>query len=112
MFLKYKLLGFSILFCFKVIAATNQVNMVGGCGAPQFLTSYDQNVVTQISQVKHVKHINISYPPQLHALAAQIASGIGQSPSGAVIKLEQLDLKDTKTTKYRHDAVVVVACFR
>ena len=88
----------------------NAEGMLGGCGAPQFFTTYDQLSVTKISQLQNIGHIDISYPPQLKLLAFKIKDHLNKTFSTR-ISLHQVDLKDTASTKYRHDVVVVVVCF-
>lgn len=86
----------------------NAEGLVGGCGAPQFFTAYDQSLVTKISQLQNVGSIEISYPHQLKPLALKLKDNLSKTVK---ISLQQVDMKDTANTQYRHDAVVVVVCF-
>ncbi len=89
---------------------TTEPKKIGGFSSPIFFTSYNQKQVNQIVTNKTAKTIIISYPKALYQLAQKIRINI-QQQSSVTIELKQFDLKDTATTKYRHDAVIVVLYF-
>jgi len=88
-----------------------QPKLLGGFSAPEFFTSYDEQRVNIIAANKTAKVIQISYPLALKQLAQKIAMGI-MAQSTVKVELKEVDLKDTSTLKYRHDAVIVVLYFR
>ena len=103
----------AILFCLFFIFffnanASNQ--LIGGFGAPIFFTKFDQTQINSINQVKNVKMVKITYPHSLYKLAKQVANNITLVKSTG-ITLDEVNLQDTTTTKYRHDAVIVVLYF-
>lgn len=110
------------LMFFILVASTNattqnssSVNasapIIGGFGAPQFFTKYDKSAINKIASNPNAKTIKISYPPQLKSLAKRIDRTI-KAKSSAKITMEEVNLQDTATVKYRHDAVVVVLYFK
>lgn len=110
MHLKYRL--FCLLLGFNIVTAfATETSVVGGCGTPQFLTHYDKNIVKQINDINNVGRIDITYPPQLKELAFRLKEGINNK-SIKQVNLKEEDIKDTPDTRYRHDAVVVVVCFK
>ena len=94
--------------------AQNQMvegRMVGGFGAPQFFKSYDKKAIDSIAAISNVKCIKITYPHQLKQLAAQIRRELIKQ-SATRVEIKEVNLVDTPTTKYRHDAVTVIVYFR
>jgi hypothetical protein len=112
-----------VIFCLYIsIASAASVNtspfllakqpLIGGCGAPVFFTESSQVGGQTLNNTKNIKRINIAYPPKLKPLASNIYTQLRrQVGSSAVIKMEQIDIQDTDTVKYRHDAVIVQQCF-
>jgi hypothetical protein len=95
------------MFLFPASAASQ---LIGGFGAPIYFIKFDQTQINQINQIKKVKMVKLTYPHNLHHLAQQIAAKI-TIVKKAQIKLDEVNLPDTATTKYRHDAVVVILYF-
>jgi hypothetical protein len=86
--------------------------LIGGFSAPEFFTKYDKQRVLAIAHNKAAKTIMITYPNStLKPLALKIKKAIEHN-SMAKVSLKQADIPDTPTTKYRHDAVIVVLYFR
>lgn len=104
-----KKLFFCLFFIFLFNAnASNQ--LIGGFGAPIFFTKLDQTQINTINQVKKVKSVKITYPHNLYKLATQVASNI-KIVDKSQITLDEVNVEDTATVKYRHDAIVVVLYF-
>lgn len=103
----------AIIFCllFIFLFNTNASNqLIGGFGAPIFFTQFDQLQIDSINNVKNVKNVKINYPHNLYSLAKQVASKITVVKQPQII-LDEVNLQDTTTTKYHHDAVIVVLYF-
>lgn len=103
----------TIIFCLLLIFISNahaDKKLIGGFGAPIFFTQYDQTQIDAINQLKNVRQVKITYPSNLYKLARQIAKNI-KLPGNPSLKLDETDLQDTATVKYRHDAVVVILYF-
>ncbi len=85
--------------------------LIGGFSAPIFFTHYDQNLIDSICANKNnPKRIDVSYPSHLKILAFKIIKGINKK-CDVPIKASELNLHDTDTVKYRHDAVVISIIF-
>ncbi len=105
----------SLLFIILSIILSSYIYAVpqGFCGAPQFFDYYDQKMIDNVVQIKNAKSVSITYTSlKLKPLAYQIKSELEslKTPS-LLVHLNQLDLKDTNTVKYRHDVVVMTVCF-
>jgi hypothetical protein len=88
----------------------NRHKLIGGFGAPIFLTHYDNSQIELIINNKSTKSIKISYPKKLYNLAHKVSTKI-QENSSIPLTLQEIDPVDTAATKYRHDAVIIVCYF-
>lgn len=104
----YLKLNFMVILC--LFCSICYANMVGGFGSPEFFTKYDKQAVDNIAKTPNAKSIRIIYPKQLKSLATKIKDQL-QKKSAVPIKSEEVNLVDTATVKYRHDAVVVTIGF-
>ncbi len=109
--MRKKILLLVILIIINAEEADSKTKLIGGFSAPIFFTHYDQSLVNSIcANQNNPKGINVSYPANLKKLAIKIIDGI-DSKCKLKVNAEQLELNDTRTVKYRHDAVIVVLKF-
>ena len=114
----FVIVGLCIFSCTSY--AESQERIIGGFGAPQFFSKYDKQAIDEIAKTPNAKSVRITYPHALKSLALQIKHELmkksekskANSVKSLKINIEELNLEDTPTTKYRHDAVVVVVYFR
>lgn len=86
--------------------------VIGGFGAPIFLKQYDEEVINQITDNEQIKFIRISYPKHLLPLALKVKRKINSNEPNIQVKLKEINLTDTNTTKYRHDVISIVTYFK
>jgi hypothetical protein len=97
----------------KDVNKTNQsLNRMVGGWVPIFFESYEPEKVNQINQqikTNKIKAIKISYPHNMYKVAKRIKQNL--SISKISIDMNEFNIEDTTTTKYRHDQVVVTVFY-
>jgi hypothetical protein len=110
----------SILLMFSYSNASNskheiiqvRTQLIGGW-APIFFDKYDLNKLESINQNitnKRIKSIKITYSTNMSTLASNIKSGI--KDKSLISEMNKIDLKDSDTTKYNHNQVIVILYFK
>ncbi len=94
-------------------SSTTKKKTIGGW-SPVFFTQYNKERVNQIIQLVkegRVARVKINYPSEMQKLAHQLDDEFNaklKTDLKEPIAFCQVDIKDTATTKYRHDEVTVI----